>query len=222
MITTSGRVYEQRGIVYVKTSRPAADNLADDVTVVWRDRRRISDEQRRKAWALVGEIAAYAGYMARERETVNQHLKQRFLMQQAEEYQRQMFSLSDCTMTQAREYITYLIDFCLAEDVPTRVPLVELADDLEQMTYSALIHKKCVCCQKRAELHHVDAIGMGYNRQTKPQIGALALPLCREHHSQYHDMGRTAFLDLWHVVPVAIDQRIAKVYGLTKEARASA
>ena len=219
MITTAGRVYEQRGIVYVKTSRPAADHLADDVTVVWRDRRRISDDQRRKAWALVGEIASFAGYMSREKETVNQHLKQRFLMQQAEEYQRQMFSLSDCTMSEAREYINYLIDFCLAEDVPTKVPLIELADDLEQMTYSALIHKKCVCCQKRAELHHVDAIGMGYNRKTKPQIGALALPLCREHHSQYHDIGKSAFLELWHVVPVAIDPRIAKVYGLTKEAR---
>lgn len=219
MITTAGRVYEQRGIVYVKTSRPAADNLADDVTVVWRDRRRISDEQRRKAWALVGEIAAYAGYMVRERETVNQHLKQRFLMQQAEEYQRQMFSLSDCTMTQAREYITYLIDFCLAEDVPTRVPLVELADDLEQMTYSALIHKKCVCCQKRAELHHVDAIGMGFNRETKPQLGALVLPLCRVHHGEWHDLGIVEFDKKYHIIPVKMDHRIASLYKLSQKAQ---
>ena len=128
MITTSGRVYEQRGIVYVKTTRPAAENLSDQVTVLWQDKRLISDEQRRKAYALIGEITAWAGYLPRERETVNQHLKQRFLMAQVEEYQRRMFSLSDCTMTQAREYITYLIDFCLAEDVPTRVPLVELAE----------------------------------------------------------------------------------------------
>ena len=103
MITTQGKVYEQRGIVYVKTNRPDADNLAEDVTVVWRDNRQISPEQQRKAWALIGEITAYAGYMPRERETVNQHLKQRFLMQQAEEYQRQMFSLSNCSMTEARE-----------------------------------------------------------------------------------------------------------------------
>ena len=43
MITTSGRAYEQRGVVYVKTTRPAADHLADDVAVVWHDARRISD-----------------------------------------------------------------------------------------------------------------------------------------------------------------------------------
>lgn len=218
MITTSGRVYEQRGIVYVKTSRPAAENLSDQVTVLWQDKRLISDEQRRKAYALIGEITAWAGYLPRERETVNQHLKQRFLMAQVEEYQRRMFSLSDCTMTQAREYITYLIDFCLAEDVPTRVPLLTLADDEEAATYSCLIHKKCVCCQKKAELHHVDQIGMGYDRKTKPQLGARVLPLCREHHSQYHDLGLTAFAALWHVAPVTMDERIAKTYGLTKRA----
>lgn len=219
MITTSGKAYEQRGIVYVKTTRPAADNLSDDVSVVWHDARRISDEQRRKAYALVGEIAAWAGYMSRERETVNQHMKQRFLMAQAEEYQRQLFSLADCDMTRAREYITFLIDFCLAEDVPTRVPLMELADDLERYTYSCLIHKRCVVCGKKADLHHVDQIGMGYNRREKPQLGALALPLCREHHGVYHDQGRTAFQNLYHVVPVPIDQRIAKVYELSKAAK---
>ena len=218
MITTPGRVYEQRGIVYVKTTRPAADNLADDVTVLWRDSRLISDEQRRKAYALIGEITAWAGYMSRERETVNQHLKQRFLMAQVDEYQRMMFSLADCTMTQAREYISFLIDFCLAEDVPTRRPLLELADDVQRMIYSCLCAKKCCVCQKKADLHHVDQIGMGYNRNTKPQIGARVLPLCRDHHDEYHRIGRTAFENLYHVEPVELDERIAKIHGLSKKA----
>ena len=139
-------------------------------------------------------------------------------MQQVEEYQRMMFSLADCTMTQAREYISFLIDFCLAEDVPTRVPLLELADDVQRGMYSCLLHKKCCVCQRRAELHHVDQVGMGYNRQTKAQLGALVLPLCREHHQEYHNRGRTAFESLYHVEPVELDERLAKVYGLTKKA----
>jgi len=219
MITTQGKVYEQRGIVYVKTNRPDADNLAEDVTVVWRDNRQISPEQQRKAWALVGEITAYAGYMPRERETVNQHLKQRFLMQQAEEYQRQMFSLSNCSMTEAREYITFLIDFCLAEDVPTKYPLIEYADDIEAMVYSMLLHKKCCVCGKKAELHHVDAIGMGGNRLTKPQLGARVLPLCRLHHTEWHNIGEKRFNEAYHLEPVRLDKRLAKVYGLTKAAQ---
>lgn len=222
MITTLGKIYEQRGITYVKTIRPAEDHLADDVTVVWHDSRMISDEQRRKAYALIGEITAWAGYMGREKETVNGHLKQRFLMQQAEEYQRQMFSLSDCSMTRAREYINWLIDFCLDEDVPTKMPLMDLTDDLEKYSYACLLHKKCAICNRKAELHHVDAIGMGYNRQTKPQIGALVLPLCREHHMEYHNIGHTAFVEKYHIVPVKMDERLAKVYGLNKEARRTA
>lgn len=218
MITTTGRAYEQRGQVYILTTRPAADNLADDVTVLWRDSRLISDEQRRKAYALIGEITAWAGYMPKEKETVNQHLKQRFLMAQVDEYQRMMFSLADCTMTQAREYINYLVDFCLAEDVPTRRPLLELADDLQRYSYSCLMRKRCVICNKPADLHHVDQIGMGYNRDTKPQLGALALPLCRLHHGEYHNIGLNAFNERYHVLPVPIDQRIAGVYELKKAA----
>lgn len=49
MIQTEGRVYEQRGVVYVKTSRPAVDNLSDDVIVVWQDSRNRTAEQNRKA-----------------------------------------------------------------------------------------------------------------------------------------------------------------------------
>lgn len=224
MISTSGKVYEQRGITYVTTIRPAEDNLADDVLVVWHDSRMISEDQRRKAYALVGEITAWAGYMNREREIVNGHLKQRFLLQQIDEYQRQMFSLSDCSMTMAREYISWLIDFCLQEDVPTRMPLMDLADDLEKYTYACLLHKKCCICGRKAELHHCEGsmIGMGYNRQTKPQIGNLILPLCREHHMEYHRIGRKEFEDKYHLAPVPMDERLAKAYGLSKKARQSA
>lgn len=225
MITTEGKVYEQRGVVYVKTSRPAVDNLADDVTIVWRDDRAISAEQRRKAWALVGEICVWAGYMAREKEDVNAHLKQRFLMQQVEEYQRQMFSLSDCTMSQAREYITFLIDFCLMNDVPTSQPLSEYADDLKAYTYTALIHRKCIICGKHADIHHMEGsmIGMGGNRYNVSHVGRELLPLCREHHTLYHNIGDKRFKEQFHVEPVVADEALCKKLGLntkTKKERA--
>ena len=216
MISTSGKVYEQRGKVYVLTSRPAEDNLADDVTVLWHDSRMISDEQRRKAYALVGEITAWAGYMSKEKETVNQHLKQRFLMAQVEEYQRQMFSLADCTMTRAREYINYLIDFCLSEDVPTRMPLIELADDVKRMIYSCLCAKKCCVCQKKADVHHCEGstVGMGRNRDEMINKGLELMPLCCEHHQECHIIGQRAFNEKYHVVGVIADENICKKVGL--------
>ena len=219
MITTIGKAYEQRDGVYVKTVRPAEDNIADDVLVVWRDSRMISEEQRRKAYALIGDITVFAGYLPREKETVNQHLKQRFLMQQVEEYQRKMFSLSDCTMTEAREYINFLIDFCLEEDVPTKRPLIELVDDIEKYVYGSLLRKKCAVCGRKTELHHCQAIGMGYDRREKPQLGALVMPLCALHHQECHKIGNDRYFKLQHLTPVRLDQKLAKVYGLTEAAQ---
>ena len=65
-------------------------------------------------------------------------------------------------------------------------------------------------------------IGMGYNRREKPQIGAMVMPLCREHHTEYHTIGGTAFDSKYHTVAVAMDRRIADKYGLTKKAKEEA
>jgi hypothetical protein len=219
MITTVGRAYEQRGTVYVKTTRPAEDHLSDDVTVLWHDSRKISAEQRRKAWALMTEIAAAS---MDDKDDTYRDMRVRFTAQNFEMLQGRLFHLSEATVTEARLFITMLVDIILEYDIPTRAPLLTLADDLERYTYSALLHKKCVCCGKPAELHHVDQIGMGYDRKTKPQLGAQALPLCRKHHEEYHLTGQRAFLDTWHVVPTRIDQRLAKVYRIPTRARAAA
>ena len=55
MIATIGKVIEQPGSLTIQTARPDAENLSDTVTVLWQDCRTISPEQRRKAWALIGD-----------------------------------------------------------------------------------------------------------------------------------------------------------------------
>ena len=67
MIATIGKVIEQPGSLTIQTARPDAENLSDTVTVLWQDCRTISPEQRRKAWALIGEIAAATGYIRQKR-----------------------------------------------------------------------------------------------------------------------------------------------------------
>lgn len=50
---------------------------------------------------------------------------------------------------------------------------------------------------------------------TVDHIGRRCLPLCRDHHDEYHRIGATAFADKYHVVyTVRIDDKIAKVYKL--------
>ena len=73
---------------------------------------------------------------------------------------------------------------------------------------------KCSVCAKKAELHHYDSIGNGRNRKEICHIGMRCLPLCREHHTQIHQIGRDEFCKRYLLEPVQIDEQIARVYRL--------
>ena len=215
MITTTGRVYEQRGKVYVLTTRPGVDHLSDDVTVQWHDNRMRSPEQVNLAWQLMTYIGDHQG------ETKDEvYEQQRFEFSTA---QGQDFHLSTATVRSASAFINVLIGIIIKEGVQMPRPLYEVCDDITYAVYISMYYKKCcVCGRRNADLHHVDAIGMGYNRQDKPQIGNRVLSLCREHHSELHNIGNTEFMSRYHLEPVRLDERLAKVYGLTKKARRTA
>jgi hypothetical protein len=215
MIQTEGKVYEQRGIVYVKTSRPAVDHLSDEVTVVWSDSRPRTPEQNRKAWALMTEIADFQG---QEKETTYREQALAFTEKSLEILQGRLFHLSTATVSEARAFITMLIEIIVEYGIPTKEPLYTMCEDIERYIYACLMNKKCCICGKKADLHHVSQIGAGYSRETKPQLGALVMPLCRVHHTEYHTIGGTAFGEKYHVVSVPMDKRIAQKYGISGKA----
>ncbi len=220
MISTIGKAYEYKGGVVIKTTRPPAENLGDEVTVLWHDVRMISPEQRRKAWALVGEISRYSGYLtAADKSQVNNDLKRQFLIDRLDELTAEAikrFSLSDVDMTTARLYITYLTDFIIEHEIPTKEPLIELCDDIHAYLYGCLKHKRCAVCGRHAELHHIDRVGMGRNRDWIDHTGMRCLPLCRAHHMEVESpgMGDKAFMEKYHLEPYVIDAEVVKWYGL--------
>ncbi|WP_338623897.1 putative HNHc nuclease [Selenomonas sp. TAMA-11512] len=186
------------------------------VEIILPDGRRISPEQRRKVYALIGEVAEYVDGIrnAGTIESAKRTLKMEFMLSRMEGMERRLFSLSNCDVTTAREFINFLVDFIIENDIPTHVPLIENCEDVARYVYSCLINKKCAVCGRKAELHHVDAVGMGRNRKEICHIGMRALPLCREHHIEIHSTGREDFLKKYILEPVQIDERIAKVYRL--------
>lgn len=210
-IVTSGIAYETAKGVVVRTTRPAIDNLSDEVRVIWADSRMRSAEQIRKAWALMGEIAAYQG---QDKDEVYREQSTEFSLRNLETLQGRMFHLSGATVSEARAFINLLIEIIIEFGIPTKEPLYGLCDDLERYTYACLMNKKCAVCGKKAELHHVDHVGMGYNRNEICHIGMRCLPLCREHHMEAHNIGQTAFDGKYHLVPIEINQEIAKKYRL--------
>lgn len=212
------------GVATIKATLPnlyhAIDRKYNDVEIILPDGRRISPAQRRKCYALIGEIAEFIeGYRTAETiEDTKQVMKWDFILKRMESQERQLFSLSSCDMSTAREFITYLIEFIVKNDIPTKVPLIEQCEDIGKYVYACMINKRCCICGKPADLYHVDAIGMGNDRTEVIHIGREALPLCREHHTESHTKGQVEFMKQYHLEPIKIDVKIAKIFKLnTKE-----
>lgn len=181
--------------------------------ILW-DGRRISPEQRRKCYALLGEIAEYTDGI-RTAETVDEQkrlLKMEFMLRRMEATERRMFSLADCDMSTAREFITYLIDFIIANDIPTRVPLIDNCDDIAAYMYACTMHRKCAVCGKAADIHHCEGsrIGAGVNRTKVHQLGREVLPLCRVHHTELHAIPESEFIAKYHLQKVKLDEVLCK------------
>lgn len=208
---TTGRAMESPSGVVVYTTRPPVDNLSDEVLVYWQDSRGRTLEQIRKAWALMGEIAEYQG---QGKDDVYREQSTAFSLKHLEILQGELFHLSTATVSTAKAFINLLIEIILEYGIPTKEPLYGLCDDIERYVYACLMNKKCAVCGKKTELHHYDHVGMGRNRREIDHIGMRAYPLCREHHEEIHLIGERAFDEKYHLVPIAIDQKIAKKYNL--------
>lgn len=192
----------------------------DTVEIGFTDGRRISPEQRRKAYALIGEIADWQQGCrdAAAIEETKQLMKLEFLTNRQASLAVKMFSLADTDVTLAREFIDYLICFCIEYGVPTKEPLYARAEDIAKYVYACAIHKKCcVCGRDNADCHHEPPIGRGADREHMNHIGLGMLPLCRVHHTERHNKGADWFLQQYHLEPVPIDRKIAKVFHLKSQ-----
>ena len=208
---TTGRAMESPQGVVVYTTRPPVDNLSNEVLVYWQDSRGRTLEQIRKAWALMGEIAEYQG---QGKDDVYREQSTAFSLKHLEILQGELFHLSTATVSTARAFINLLIEIILEYGIPTKEPLYGLCDDIERYVYACLMNKKCAVCGRKTELHHYDHVGLGRNRREIDHIGMRAYPLCREHHEEIHLIGERAFDEKYHLVPIEIDQKIAKKYNL--------
>lgn len=210
------------GTLTIKAGVPSIDRALlrqyKDCLIVLDDGRHISPVQRRKIYALIGEIDEYVNGIRTEAGMEEQKaiLKMEFMLKRMTDAERRVFSLSNCSVTVATNFIGFLIDFILANDIPTRFPLYEQADDIERYVYACLMNKKCAVCGRKSDLHHVDAVGMGNNRNKVHHMGRRALPLCREHHTELHAKGNETFMKLYHLEPVVLDEKLCKIYGLKR------
>lgn len=176
------------------------------------DSRPISNKQRKACYALLGEISDFTG---QGKDSTKQYMKLKFLAEDFGETADKIFSLSNAPMSLVCAFQRFLVRFILEWDIPTKFPLLELVDDTKDYIYACLINRKCCICGKRADLHHVDHVGAGRDREEIVHEGMEALPLCREHHTECHTIGQQSFNEKWHIeAGIALDKTLCKIYRL--------
>lgn len=183
----------------IKTEKPIGTWLKEHsvrkLELKLNDGRFISHDQRKKIYATIADIATWTGYLEEE---CKEWLKYYFIVCTGEEY----ISFSDCSVEQARKFITFLLDFAIQHGIWITGNIIDRSDDVEATLWSCIKHRKCCICGRKGELHHVDAIGMGNNRRVMDDSQKRKMCLCREHHSESHTIGQKAFCEKYKVFGV--------------------
>lgn len=176
------------------------------------DSRPLSDKQRKACYALIREIADYAGMGT---DSTKEYMKLKFLADDFGETADKIFSLSNAPMSLVCAFQRYLVRFILDWDIPCRFPLLNFVDDIQDYIYSCLVNKKCAVCGKPADLHHVEHVGMGRDREEIIHEGMEAMPLCRVHHTECHTIGQQSFNDKYHFGKgIELDKTLCRIYGV--------
>ncbi len=208
MIESTGTIYKIKGdqaiiVVSVNPFELEKQNIKSCL-VRFDDGRTIKSDQRKKAYAIISDITDFTGDAP---EYMKEYLKYCYINRTGEEY----FSLADCTVTTAREFISFLIDFCFEHNIGTRDTLLNNTDDIDRYLYSCIARRKCAVCNDKAEIHHCTGskIGMGVNRDKVNNIGRYAIALCRKHHNMAHSDESKFFKD-HHIYGIKLDKYLCQ------------
>lgn len=162
------------------------------------DGRTITAEQRKKAYATMADIAKWTGEMP---EIMKEWLKYLHIARTGSEY----FSLSDCSVDTAREFINTILDYALEMGIELTDFAVNRTDDTSRYLYSCMKNKRCAVCGRDGEVHHVDTIGMGNDRRKVDDSKYRKICLCRKHHTEIHTIGTGVFEQKYHVYGIEVE-----------------
>ena len=168
------------------------------------DSRVITAKQRKYINALCRDIKEYTGDESIDQ--VREDRKREFM----ELHQIPYFSTSElqanCSVEVASKFISYIVDFCLDNDIGLAESPLNYIDDIKHYLIKCLWTRKCALCGKKGQVHHVDAVGAGRNRKKIDHTKHHLMCLCIGCHEESHKIGQQTFMRNHHVVGVIMNQ----------------
>lgn len=180
----------------------------------FQDLEMITDDQRKKIFALVADIAEYTGYSATE---MMDQLK--FYYQAARGCKDFTLSRNGVTKKFASEFIEYVIEWCFKNGIPFKYREYHLAADIQRTLFIYVKYRACfVCGKNHSDLAHIETVGMGRNRKKIDHRKFHVMTLCRQHHTEQHKIGISSFMSRYHLAPIILNEETIINLGLmTKE-----
>ncbi|TPR43177.1 hypothetical protein DY124_06265 [Apilactobacillus micheneri] len=186
------------------------ENIGSEVNLLVDDGRTITNDQRKKAWAMLHDISDFTGYSILETEEL---MKVRFI---CIESRPKWFSLSDCSIDVAKDFIEFLIKFCLDQDIPFTTKVFDEIQQSYGLRVQLLKHRICFVTGKPgADVDHVETIGSGRNRRHVNQVGMYAWTLTRELHEERHKIGVKSFAKKYQIKPVKLTRELIEELNLS-------
>lgn len=212
---------EDKGAWLVKTDKPInldyvdlVDGRTGDVPVRFEivDPRAVSPKQRGLFFALLNNIYNWSGQP-------QEFLKEWFYARYTVRTNGKTISLADTSQnskTDATVLIDDVVDFIFEFDVPIKTGYELLPRDENQFQYQCIKHRKCLICGRHADINHVDEVGMGRDRTKVDHTQHRLCALCREHHTEWHQIGNTAFCHKYKItnLGIKVDQATLKRIGV--------
>lgn len=195
------------------------NSAAIDSELLIDDKRRITSDQLKKIWATINDIAEYHGWLSSE------DLKDILVENFCHERNIEVFSLSRrndnaASVTIAREFITYLIDFCIEWEIPLIDLAVNRTEDIDKYIYKCLAER--ICCitgRPGAQIHHVEGsrVGMGRDRRSINHLGLELIPLSPEWHSRVHIEGEYFIFKKYKIYGLKADEELLEKLKINYE-----
>ena len=163
----------------------------------------ITEEQRKKAWVLISDIAEGTNRWGRLRDAVHKEMKQIF----CEQNYINRFSLSNCSRMTATKYIEFLASYILKNNIPSSVLAEDYDDTTSKMMYARFMSGKCMICDEDITRYYLDD-GMEIKRLESKKIekGDNIFCLCDKHGDYLEKKGKNLFTQIYILDPLTVSE----------------
>lgn len=169
------------------------------------DPRRFTSKQRALYRALLNDIYIATGQGT---DLLHDFFKEYYKA----EYNKSISTRNDSktTVSEMNDLINLVLEFMFEYNISFTKGYELLTKTESYFLYACCKYRKCVVCGKRADIHHVDAVGMGNNRQKVDNSWREFMAVCRTHHVEVETIGNQAFFSKYKVKGIKLDDKLIK------------